>query len=153
MPFSHKKIKTNIPIFVIQGSIEHRRNSKLLVNILSNNYDYNFIIKIICKSEKIPDCLSIYKDKIQLKSNLDFIDFHTEFLDCYCILPLISKNTHNQYYTTKLTSSINYAKGYDLKCLIDKDLQDIYKLKNSYVHNNENDIVSVFNKALIDYNN
>lgn len=151
LPFSHKKIKTNIPIFVIQGAIKYRRNLKLLLNILSNNYDYKFKIKILCKASKLPNCLSIYKDKIQLKSNLNFSDFHKEFLDCYCILPLILKKTHNQYYTTKLTSSINYARGYNLKCLIDKDLQDIYKLNNVYIYNNKTDIISAFNKALIDY--
>ena len=52
---------------------------------------------------------------------------HKEFLDAYCILPLISKETQPGYYYNKLTSSINYARGYKLKCIIDEDLQEIYR--------------------------
>ena len=71
-----------------------------------------------------------------------------EFLDAYCILPLISKNTHKHYYTDKLTSTINYARAYELKCLIDKDLQNIYNLSNVEIYNNIDDIVSAFNNTL-----
>ena len=82
----------------------------------------------------MPKELNKHKNKILLKNNLNFIDYHKEFLDAYCILPLISKTTHSQYYNSKLTSSINYARGYKLKCLIDEDLQEIYKLDNVEVY-------------------
>ena len=81
------------------------------------------------------------------------MDYHKEFLDGYCILPLVSKETHSQYYTSKLTSSINYARAYKLKCLLDKDLQNIYNLDNAYVYNNINDIVLLFKKSLESFYN
>ena len=141
----------NVPIYIIQGRLNaNNRNLSLLVNILENNYKYPFIIKLLGRGE-LPKSIEKYKNKIVLKNNLNFIDFHKEFLDCYCILPLITKNYNSEYYKTKLTSSINYVKGYNLKCLIDRDLQDIYKLKNVEVFNNENDIVDGFRNTLKDY--
>lgn len=89
-----------------------------------------------------------YKDKIIYKQGLDFINYHKEFSDVYCILTLLSKTTNNKYYKKQLTSTINYARGYKLKCLIDKDLQDIYKLKDVEIYNNTNDIQSAFKHTL-----
>ena len=100
---------------------------------------------------KLPENLEKYSHKIILRNNLNFIDYHKEFLDVYCILPLITKKTHPQYYNNKLTSSINYCIGYNLKCIIDKDLQEIYNLNNVEVFNDENDIVHSFRKTLIDF--
>ena len=76
------------------------------------------------------------------------MNYHKEFLDAYCILPLISKQTHPHYYIDKLTSSINYARGYKLKCLIDKDLQKIYNLENVEIYNDINDITTGFINTL-----
>jgi len=146
MPFSEQKIKTTVPIYVIQGSLK-RRNIQLLVKILDKTYKHKFIIKIVGR-EKLPECLKKYNDKIVVKNSLDFINYHKAFLDAYCILPLITKQTHAHYYTKKLTSTINYALGYKLKCLIDADLQDIYKLKNVEVFNDINNISSAFEKTL-----
>lgn len=154
LPYIEDKIKSNIPIYIIQGNITaYRRNYTLLQKILDSNYEYKFIIKLVGGGKELPDELKKYSDKIVLKKNLNFIDFHKEFLDAYCILPLITKNSHKQYYTNKLTSSINYCIGYQLKCLIDKDLQDIYNLNNVEVFKNENDIVDAFKKSLHDFYN
>lgn len=151
LPFKDNKMKFHIPIYIIQGNINTRRRYyDLLIKILDGTYKYKFIIKIIGKGE-LPQQLEKYKDKIILKNNLNFIDYHKEFLDGYCILPLISKKTHPQYYTTKLTSTINYAKGYNLKCLIDKKLQDIYNLSNVEIYNDINDISIYFKKTLYEF--
>jgi hypothetical protein len=88
-----------------------------------------------------------------VKNNLNFIDYHKEFLDVYCILPLISKASHPFYYNTKLTSTINYARGYKLKCLIDQNLQDIYNLNYVEIYNNPSDISIGFAKTLDDFYN
>jgi hypothetical protein len=152
LPFNKIKIKTNIPIYIIQGNItSDRRDYSLLLKILSETYDYDFKIKMIGRGNDIPDILKPYRHKILLKNNLNFIDYHKEFLDGYCILPLTTKQTHPQYYTNKLTSTINYASGYKLKCLIDKDLQDIYKLENVEIFKNKNDIVAAFKRTLVDF--
>jgi hypothetical protein len=151
LPFSDKKIKSDVPIYAIQGHLHNgRRNMSLLTKILKNTYNHNFMIKLIGRGN-LPKSLEPYKNKIILKNNLDFIDFHKEFLDVYCIIPLISKKSHPQYYTYKLTSTINYATGYKLKCLIDIDLQNIYQLNNVEIYNNESDIVDAFTKTLDDF--
>ena len=153
LPFSKKKIKSNIPIYIIQGNLNQgRRYLKLLTNILDNNYQYKFIIKIVGRGY-LPKELIKYKNKIILKNNLDFIRYHVEFLNCYCILPLISKDTHPDYYKNKLTSTINYARAYKLKCLIDKDLQNIYNLDNVQIYNDINDISINFSKTLEQFYN
>lgn len=148
LPYSKNKKTTNYPIYIIQGSLNNKRRLySLITNILDKSYQYKFIIKMI-GSGNIPKELLKYKNKILFKTNLNFIDYHKEFLDAYCILPLISKNTNPQYYTNKLTSSINYARGYKLKCLIDNDLQKIYNLENVEIYNGIDDIIRGFKKTL-----
>ena len=151
LPYLEYKKKSSIPIYVIQGNLNHgRRYLNLLNKILDQSYKHNFIIKLIGRGY-LPKQLDKHKNKIVLKNNLNFMDFHKEFLDAYCILPLISKKTHSQYYNRKLTSSINYARGYNLKCIIDEDLQKIYKLDNGEVYKDINDIVDCFAKTLEDF--
>ena len=153
LPYANEKKMSDTPIYIIQGNLNQgRRNINLLVKILENSYKYKFIIKLIGKGY-LPRELSKFKDKIVLKKNLNFCDYHKEFIDAYCILPLISKNTHKQYYTKKLTSSISYALGYKLKCLIDNDLQKIYNLGNVEIYNNANDIVKGFTRTLEQFYN
>lgn len=139
------------PTYIIQGNLnQNRRYLDLLKKILDQSYKYKFIIKLLGRGY-LPKELEKYKHKIVLRNNLNFSDYHREFLNAYCILPLISKNTHPQYYSKKLTSTINYARGYKLKCLIDKDLQEFYKLEDVEVYNDINDIVNHFKKTLDDF--
>ena len=148
LPYSEYKKRSSIPIYVIQGNLnDGRRYLNLLNKILDQSYEYDFIIKLIGRGH-FPKQLDKHKNKIVLKNSLNFIDYHKEFLDAYCILPLISKKTHSKYYNSKLTSSINYARGYKLKCLIDEDLQEIYKLDNVEVYRDINDIQSSFIETL-----
>ena len=153
LPFSDIKKETSVPIYIIQGNLNQgRRNLNLLKKILDENHEYKFFIKLVGRG-RLPKELETYKNKIILRNNLNFIDFHKEFLDAYCILPLITKKTHNAYYTKKLTSSINYARGYRLKCLIDKDLQNIYNLDDVEVFNDINDVNCAFKNTLEQFYN
>lgn len=153
LPYSNKKKVSNIPIYLIQGNLNGgRRHLKLLNKILDHNYKYKFIIKLVGRGY-LPNELKKHKNKIVLKKNLNFIDYHKEFLNAYCILPLISKKTHEHYYCKKLTSTINYARGYKLKCLIDKDLQEIYNLDDVEIYNDINDITNCFTKTLEEFYN
>jgi len=145
LPFFEMKKKSNIAIYIIQGNIDpERRNYKLLDIILSKKYKYPFIIKMVGKGKPT-------NHDVVFRLNLDFINYHKEFLDAYCILPLITKKHNPQYYKNKLTSSINYCIGYKLKCLIDKDLQKIYNLKDVEVFKDENDIQEAFERTLHDF--
>lgn len=148
LPFSEEKKISSIPIYVIQGNFEPaRRNYDLLSRILDSSYNYEFKIKLVGRGN-CPIDLKKYGDKIIVRNNLNFIDYHKEFLDAYCILPLITKKSHPNYYQKKLTSTINYARGYKLKCLIDKDLQEIYNLEDVEIFNDINDIGNGFLNTL-----
>jgi hypothetical protein len=91
--------------------------------------------------------------KIRYILDHDFHDYHLEFLGSYCILPLTSKIKTPAYYKNKLTSSINYAKAYNLNIIIDNDLQDIYEMKNAYIYNDNLSLVEAFKKTLHDFYN
>lgn len=149
MPFRNQKLNNlSIPIYVIQGNItKSRRNYNLLLKILENKYNYEYKIKIIGKG-KLDSCFDKFNNQLIYKYDLNFTDYHKEFLDCYGIIPLITKESHPQYYKNKLTSTINYGLGYNLKFIIDADLQSIYKLDNVEIFNDINDISKVFNKSL-----
>lgn len=151
LPFMESRCVTDIPIYVIQGNLnQNRRKLSLLIRILENDFPHKFILKMIGRGS-LPSCLQKYKDRIVLKNNLDFANYHREFLDAYCILPLISKHSHPHYYSTKLTSTINYAKAYKLKCVIDSDLQDIYRLDNVEVYKEESCITEAFSNTLNEF--
>lgn len=152
LPFLHeKKMNRKIPIYVIQGSIKSsRRDYSLLLSILNLSTKHPFQLKIIGKGDSLPDFLLPFQNKIIFKPNLDFEDYHKEFLECYCLLTLTSRVKTPHYYTNSLTSSINYSKGYQLYTILDKDLQDIYNLQNAFVFQEHHDIVNVF-KTSLDY--
>lgn len=151
MPYTNHKRKNNLPIYVIQSNLnQNRRNLSLLIKILSQSYKHNFLFKLVGRGE-LPEQLEPYKNQIILRNNLDFINFHKEFMDTYCILPLITKDSHPVYYKSKLTSTINYATGFNLKCLIDKDLQEIYNLNNVEIFHSIDDIVQAFNNTLDEF--
>ena len=151
-PFQNCKIKTGIPIYVIQGNIvQYRRCYELLDQILSVEYEYPFKIKILGRTHPDEYVFQTNSDKLIYKTDLNFIDFHRELTDCYCILPLVTKKTHPQYYVNKFTSSINYARGYKLKCLMDRDLQEIYGLSDVELFSDEGEIVNAFRKTLVNF--
>lgn len=151
LPFTENIKRNDIPIYIIQGNYtSYRRNYNLLKKILDETYDYEYKIKLLGKGT-FPKILENYKNKIIVKRGLNFVDYHKEFLDGYCIIPLIIKKTHSQYYTKKLSSSINYGLAYKLKFLIDQDLQNIYNLDDVEVFDDIDNIVQAFKKTLIEF--
>lgn len=153
LPFQQEKgkFKTELPIYIVQGNLdETRRDFSLLATLLSQSYPLDFRIKLIGRGD-IPTSLKRFSDKIILKNNLNFQEFHAEFLDGYCVLPLISKEKNPSYYTNKLTSSVNYILGYQLKCIVDYDLQNIYHFNNAYIYQTPSEIQNVFLMSLIDF--
>jgi len=152
LPFQNNIIPNlGIPIYVVQGNLtDQRRNFDLLELLLKQKYDYEFKIKIIGRG-KIDNKFNKYADKLIMRYNLNFVNYHKEFLNCYAIIPLISKKSHPQYYSHKLTSSINYGLAYKLTFLLDRDLHDIYNLTNTYVYDNDKDIVNCFKASLHDF--
>lgn len=151
LPFTDKKVKRDLPIFCIQGCLDNKkRDYNLLKKILENDYKYKYIIKLIGYGN-FPKELINFRNKIKFKNNLNFIDYHKEFTDVYCIIPLISYEKNRCYYENRLTSSISYGLGYDLKFLIDNNLQEIYNLKNVYIYDSIFNISDKFNNILIDF--
>ncbi len=149
LPFSKYKKMASIPIYIVQGNLnDNKRDYNLLAKILKQKNDKKFLIKLIGKGY-LPEELIYFKDKFIFKNNLNFIEFHKEFIDAYAILPLINKINYPQYYTKQLTSTINYAKAYNLKAIIDKDLQNIYNLENAEIY--KDDIIPAFEKSLSEF--
>jgi len=136
-------INTNndIPIFIIQGNfndndyIHSRRNFDLLEDILVEDYQYKFKIKLLGRNE-IPSYIENHPNVTYYK-DLNFEDFHKHFLDAYAIIPCITKESHPQYYLNKYTSTISYGEAYKLYFLIDDELNKIYNpiKKISYKNN------------------
>jgi hypothetical protein len=146
LPYKESLQKSKEPTFIVPGDLA-RRNVGLLKKILSVNYERKFKIKIFGKK--------INKDfndtRVKQCINYDWRQYHREFLDCYCILPLITKASHPNYYTTTLSSSINYISGYNCKSIVDSDLNKIYNIPNAHVFNNEDDICMAFEIVLNDF--
>ena len=66
--------------------------------------------------------------------NYNFIQYHHEFLDVYCVLPCFNPESNPEYYTQKISSTINYIKAYQLKSIVDDQLQSIHQLERAYVY-------------------
>jgi hypothetical protein len=149
----NKKI-SDIPTFIIQGSLDmailnNTKNYSILNKILIGKYDKEFLIKIIGRSKlNREDILKYFENfipnnenlkNIRVITNLNWEDYHKQFIDAYSIIPLVSKEKQGIYYSSKITSSVNYGKAYGLKFLVDQEFSDIYDIENiSYIYDNEN---------------
>lgn len=149
LPFNNeKKIITDVPIYVIQGNFSStRRDYSLLKLILKHTYEYDYKIKLVGRGD-IPDVALSFPEKFIICQKRNFVNYHQQFQDCYCIMTLTTRRNNKKYYKTALTSTINYALGYNLKCLIDKQLQNIYHLPDVQVYNKPRDIIQAFEKSL-----
>lgn len=145
------KIKSQIPIFIIQGKIEEkRRDYRSLIPIFEKYKDRQFQIKIVGKG-RLPTYLKPYEDKIILKNNLNFIDYHKEFNDVFCILPLIDDYFEHKYFKNKYSSSISYGLGYNLMFLCHTKLKKIYPLKKSKTYSTQEEMTTQFGVLLDEF--
>ena len=148
LPYQDLKINKNQPIFIVQGNIDiKRKNYKSLIPILEKFKDIDFKIKILGRG-KIPNELKKYNNKLIFKRYYRFKDYHKEFLDTFCILPLIDESFEHNYFNNTLTSSISYGLGYNLLFLCHYKLKDIYRLKKYVSYTDNSDICIGFNKCL-----
>ena len=155
MPHMTKKnMNKTYPIYVVQGhfggSHSKRRNLDLLLKILEHDFKKKYLIKFVGRGE-IPEEFKKHKNRIKFIQDLDFNNYHQQFNDCYAMFSLTLKETNPQYYKTKLTSTINYIRGYKLKGIIDEELQNIYKLPDVQTYTSKNDIVHAFTITLNDF--
>ena len=169
LPFAEHRPSYNIffqntikPIYIIQGNITSaRRNFELLDQLLQytpsieNITDASFIVKVVGRGNLDKKYNKyIESGKLIVRTNLPFEDFHREFADVYCIIPLVSKQTHPSYFTNKLTSSINYARGYNLFSLLENELQKIYRLPANMVfcyEDKKNNFLQHFERSLFHF--
>lgn len=151
LPFTENKKNIDYPVFLIIGRSE-LRNNNILEKILNkyNNYNKKFLIKYMTR--KAPKLKKKYNN-LKICENYDFVNFHKEILDCYCML--ISKENQPNYFKNQLTSSINYILAYKMKTIIHPELKDIYTLDNKdcYIYDplNENSIVNQFENVINDF--
>jgi hypothetical protein len=154
--YKRKCMNRDIPVYIIQGNMDAaRRDYDLLEALLKTEYKRPFVIKIIGNG-KLDARFSKYSDngRLIVKTNLNYCDYHREFLDVYCILPLISSEKQPEYYHTKFVSSIHYGLAFDLHFLLDNKLQDIYELRleKCFVYEADNNrvkgVVDAFRQSL-----
>jgi len=151
--YKRKCMNRDIPVYIIQGNMDaNRRDYDLLEAILKTDFKHPFVIKMIGDG-KLDPRFSKYSDKLIVKTRLDFCDYHREFLDGYCILPLVSRVKQPEYYDTKFVSSIHYGLAFDLHFILDQELQNIYGLEKTFVYEtslvNKNEKgVEAFRKSL-----
>lgn len=147
LPFSEfPRRKTPYPIFAVQGNMhKHRRDFRLLARILKHvPSHYIFYVKLLGRG-KLPQCLLPFRSKIIFKNNLNFVQYHREFLDVYCLLPLLSPSKTPQYFKNKLSSSISYIEAYKLRSLMHEALHDIYpELENVHTYSSPPEMLQKF---------
>lgn len=144
LPKINKK-NTEKLICAVQGNLWLKsRNFKSLIALLET-YD-NFYLKLIGRG-CLPDFLEKYTKRIIMCNNLQWNDYHKAFEDVYCILPLIDDDFTHEYFTRRLTSSISYVLGYNLKCFYYKKLHEIYGVENSITYDSNN-MVQQFQKVI-----
>ena len=151
LPWSDSMKMSDTPTYIIQGAYT-RRNWGLIKQVLDCEELKNLPFKIKVVGHGV-GALPFTDRRLIIKSGLPFREYHKQFLDCYCIMPLITKKEKPEYYTNKLTSSISYARAYNLKTLLDEDLQNIYNLKNAEVYDHPDHFVEAFHKTLKDFIN
>ena len=152
LPWSGSPKKTaTIPTYIVSGSHD-RKSWELLKPVLDSETlrDVPFKIKVV--GYGVND-ISLIDKRLIIQEGLLFEEYHKQFLDCYAMLPLVSKEKQPSYYEDQLTSSIHYAKAYKLKTLIDKDLQNIYNLEDVEIYDGSDNFVKAFHKTLKDFYN
>jgi hypothetical protein len=145
------------PVFVVQGSLQDRRDIGELAHILSLPEEYKFTVKILCKKE-LP--LVLLTDRVQHLRHLAFTPYHEKILGAAFMLPLISP-THEStanYFHGHPTSSVAYGVHYKLRFLGHVAVRDEYSLEMQadvpgYWHNGtESGIRRAVGLALRDFN-
>ena len=152
--YKRKCMNRDIPVYIIQGNMDAaRRDYDLLEDILKTDFKRPYAIKIVGNG-KLDARFSKYRDsgRLIVKTNLNYCDYHREFLDVYCILPLVSRVKQPEYYHTKFVSSIHYGLAFDLHFLLEDELRDIYGLEKCFVYEAGNNrikgVVDAFRQSL-----
>lgn len=149
LPFSNEKVITQTPVYIVQGNFDKsRRDYAMLKRILDIDTNLPFKIKLVGRGPDKPAFANQYPDKLIIRENLEFVDYHREMQDGYGLLTLTRKSHCPGYYHTQMTSSVNYARAYGFHCVIDNDLQGIYHLSNAYTYSDEDTICTAFLDSL-----
>lgn len=131
-PIRHRPSKT--VRIAIQGNITpHRRNFGMLAHWLRKTSAKDFTIQLLGRG-RTPPCLLPYERSgvLKISSNLPFARFHDAFADIDGLMALVTPQSHPQYFTQKLTSSVSYSIAYDIPILMHPEMQKIYNV-DTYV--------------------
>lgn len=148
------KKKTEIPVFAFQGRLDPSlKNFQSLVEIFKVFRNVPFRVKMIGKGDRLPFLDEVAGDKIVYERNLSFTEFHETFADVYALLPLIDDSISHPYFTTKLTSSMSYGKGYDLWMVCHSRFQEIYKLPKCFAYGGSSlsRFIDAFDQAITNF--
>jgi len=134
IPPREKKILTIIGRFK-----DANRDTNDLVNLIRNFHHLNFVINIFSRLRKfIPKILlqlsAQYPDKIKIHLKTSSDKLHEYLVESKYILPLVNKNSW--YHKDRLSGNIALAYNYLVPLIMDKQLNNIYQIKNCIVYNN-----------------
>ncbi len=134
---------TDHPVFVIQGGLNERhRDLSLLWRILESQISEPYTVLLL--GSCLTDKALARHPRVVVKEGIPFLAYHWHFRYVHAILPLVSRRSHPQYYSKQLTSSVQYARAYNIQCVLDRELQAIYRLPDAVVYEDENDVVRAF---------
>ena len=151
LPFQDsKKVEVDRPVFVVQGGLNARhRNMALLRRILEAEHPDEYTILLL--GSQLEDQGLAQHPNVVFKEGLPYRAFHQNFLRVHAILPLVSRASHPQYYSKQLTSSVQYARAYGLQCILDRELQEIYRLPDAIVYEDDAGVVGAFAASVSDF--
>lgn len=127
-------------VFVVQGTFDSsRRNYKGLMDVLKSLKDRNDFVVLMMGSggnmlQSLKGQLSKLgvSDKVKFETNVGYNVFFDRLWNSHFILPLVdsSSSVRDQYFKSKITSSIMASVGNLLPMVGDKAIGDLYGLSN-----------------------
>lgn len=159
--------KNIIPNIVIQGSFvrskfDRTRDYSILEDILSIDYELDFKITIVGAWHQpdfninefidMPRITDSNKNRINVLLNKDWKTFNSICANADLIAPLVSKKEQPHCFSNKITSSIFYGRGYQVRMFVDDDFVKAYNLtpEQSVVYNRDR-IQDSFKEFLEDF--
>lgn len=166
--YSNTKIKSSIPIFIVQGSFvrsafDLTRDFSVIEEILLHEYSGDFLIKFVGRWNQenfnLFNFINLHKinkknlTKIDVRLNQNWNDFCYNFVDAYAVIPSISKEKNPQYFYNEMTSSFTYIKSHGLNVLAEPDFFISYNIDIEKSYPYQNSIRETFQKMLDDFYN
>jgi hypothetical protein len=159
LPYTEQKHidKNNKPIYILSGGVD-RKDINSITRLLNTTVNYDYTLKILTQSsssnlsylEKLKTTKNF--DKVKIYFNLTFEEFHTHFIDAYCLLTMLNPNDNDYFNSNKISANYSYQRAYDLYSITNDKIHEIYSNTKTFQYNDSN-IETVFLSSLEYYYN